>query len=303
MAKAKPVSFWNPMKANARKSSMKTVSFFPAKTKSKSTGLKVVSFIRPPSPGMKKRNMTWDQAKIKYPGLKPYADSDRDGVPNIMDCRPFNNKKHIVLKYSRATPEKVKKAVTSYFEKNPELKEAGEQFGSKKIFWKFGEDVGGRVPSKFGKRKGIVNASFIEEEKVPPQVNISSQLEPEEYPKRIKQALEFKRQVEEKRMAKIMSKPIKENVLQDTIEGRESAPPRLLKGRYAEDVFENLKRTDSEKREIAEAMRAPRGHVPKREHYNSTTHVDTIIEDVEKQAPAEDVYEEMIEKDKSEENY
>jgi len=40
-----------------------------------------------------KRNMTWSQAKRKYPKLSPLGDADRDGVKNKFDCRPFDRKK------------------------------------------------------------------------------------------------------------------------------------------------------------------------------------------------------------------
>ena len=37
----------------------------------------------------KKVNMNYRQARIIY-GLSPHRDRDRDGVPNIRDCKPFN---------------------------------------------------------------------------------------------------------------------------------------------------------------------------------------------------------------------
>ena len=45
-----------------------------------------------PSPSTKK-NMSWHQAKTKYPKLNPYSDADRDGVKNFMDCKPFDRKR------------------------------------------------------------------------------------------------------------------------------------------------------------------------------------------------------------------
>lgn len=42
---------------------------------------------------MPKKNMTWSQAKLRYPKLKFFGDADRDGVKNYLDCRPFNKKK------------------------------------------------------------------------------------------------------------------------------------------------------------------------------------------------------------------
>ena len=40
-----------------------------------------------------KKNMTWPQAKIRFPKLKPMVDTDRDGVVNLLDCRPFNKRR------------------------------------------------------------------------------------------------------------------------------------------------------------------------------------------------------------------
>jgi len=41
-----------------------------------------------------KKNLTWPQAQVKYPKLKPFADADKDGKLNMFDCKPFNKKKH-----------------------------------------------------------------------------------------------------------------------------------------------------------------------------------------------------------------
>lgn len=43
--------------------------------------------------------MNWNQAKKKYPKLKPFGDIDRDGVRNIFDCRPFNKRLQGAGKY------------------------------------------------------------------------------------------------------------------------------------------------------------------------------------------------------------
>ena len=40
-----------------------------------------------------KKNLSWPQAKRRYPLMNPYRDTDRDGVKNIFDCRPFDKKK------------------------------------------------------------------------------------------------------------------------------------------------------------------------------------------------------------------
>ena len=44
-----------------------------------------------PAP-IRKRDQTWSQAKVRHPLLKPMGDSDKDGVKNIFDCRPFNKR-------------------------------------------------------------------------------------------------------------------------------------------------------------------------------------------------------------------
>jgi hypothetical protein len=40
-----------------------------------------------------KSNMTWDQAKRKFPKMNPFGDADGDGIENWMDCRPLNKYK------------------------------------------------------------------------------------------------------------------------------------------------------------------------------------------------------------------
>jgi len=38
-------------------------------------------------------NLTWKQAKARFPRLNPYGDVDRDGVRNFKDCKPFDIKR------------------------------------------------------------------------------------------------------------------------------------------------------------------------------------------------------------------
>jgi len=55
------------------------------------------SFFKPNVP-KKVLNLSWEQAKKRFPGLNPYKDFDRDGVRNFRDCKPFDirrqGKKH-----------------------------------------------------------------------------------------------------------------------------------------------------------------------------------------------------------------
>ena len=41
----------------------------------------------------RKEYLNWKEAKKRFPKLKPYRDSDGDGVINKKDCKPFNKKK------------------------------------------------------------------------------------------------------------------------------------------------------------------------------------------------------------------
>ena len=56
------------------------------KTKKKQT------FFKPSLPQPLK-NLSWPQAKARFPGLKPYGDADRDGLKNYKDCKPFDIKR------------------------------------------------------------------------------------------------------------------------------------------------------------------------------------------------------------------
>ena len=46
-----------------------------------------------------KRNLTWPQAQVRYPRMDPFRDADRDGIPNMLDCRPFNRRRHDDIKF------------------------------------------------------------------------------------------------------------------------------------------------------------------------------------------------------------
>jgi len=44
---------------------------------------------------VKKIDMNWSQAKKRYPNLNPLGDTDKDGVKNKFDCKPFDKTRHM----------------------------------------------------------------------------------------------------------------------------------------------------------------------------------------------------------------
>jgi len=62
-------------------------------SKNRINAKKSFAFWSSPAKGVRKKNLSYSQAKIRYPKLKPFGDRDRDGVKNIFDCKPFNKKK------------------------------------------------------------------------------------------------------------------------------------------------------------------------------------------------------------------
>jgi hypothetical protein len=43
-----------------------------------------------------KKDLSFKEAKLRYPKLRAFGDADKDGVKNKKDCRPFNKHKHMV---------------------------------------------------------------------------------------------------------------------------------------------------------------------------------------------------------------
>lgn len=41
-----------------------------------------------------KKNLTYPQAVKRYPKIKAFGDADKDGKINMLDCKPFDRKKH-----------------------------------------------------------------------------------------------------------------------------------------------------------------------------------------------------------------
>ena len=46
-----------------------------------------------PSVSQPIKNLSWPQAKARFPLMNPYKDADKDGVKNFRDCKPFDIKR------------------------------------------------------------------------------------------------------------------------------------------------------------------------------------------------------------------
>jgi len=51
------------------------------------------SFFNKPRARPVRSNLTYPQAKARFPNLHPFRDADKDGLRNMNDCRPFNRKR------------------------------------------------------------------------------------------------------------------------------------------------------------------------------------------------------------------
>jgi tRNA nucleotidyltransferase (CCA-adding enzyme) len=73
-----------------------------------------LQIINKPKKNVKKKNLTWLQSLSLYgKKINPYKDSDKDGVMNMMDCRPFDKKRQDFVtfkgkQYDIQTPQHVK---------------------------------------------------------------------------------------------------------------------------------------------------------------------------------------------------
>lgn len=64
------------------------------KTLSRMDKASVIPFLIAGKPKhISKKNLSWPQAKRRHPLMNPYGDVDKDGVNNLLDCRPFNKSK------------------------------------------------------------------------------------------------------------------------------------------------------------------------------------------------------------------
>ena len=39
------------------------------------------------------QNLSWPQARARFPLMKPYGDADGDGMKNYLDCKPFDRRR------------------------------------------------------------------------------------------------------------------------------------------------------------------------------------------------------------------
>lgn len=96
-AKAGKISFFKPNKVGKLKGPL----FKPIK-------LNTINNVR----SIKKKDLTYPQAKLKNPRLNPFGDVDRDGKLNMFDCKPFDKKRHgFQHEYSFSSPGKRIKTV------------------------------------------------------------------------------------------------------------------------------------------------------------------------------------------------
>jgi len=85
---------------------------------------KLVTF-KPKVP-MKIKNLSWQQAKERFPLLKPYGNADGDRLTNSRDCKPFDRLRQ--GEGHKLTQEEIKEINERMMKK---MKKRDEEFGFK----------------------------------------------------------------------------------------------------------------------------------------------------------------------------
>ena len=78
------------------------------------------------------KNLTWPQAKARFPLMKPYGDADKDGLKNFRDCKPFDIKRKGEEHDEENDSEKTHKCLANMEEHK--LKDCPSLQGFKKVY-------------------------------------------------------------------------------------------------------------------------------------------------------------------------
>jgi hypothetical protein len=91
---------------------------------------------------VKKKDLTWAQARVRFPKLNPMGDADKDGVKNWVDCQPFNKKKQ-----DAGFKDDYGKAINIKLHAEKKIREAQEEAKEfDKKFKEIDKKYGGKVP-------------------------------------------------------------------------------------------------------------------------------------------------------------